>query len=241
MAIADRKERALQEREKLILEHSDAMLRESGYLGLNLDEVAKRIEYSKATIYNHFKTKEDLLLAVAVGHLQVRIEFFQRSLTFEGKSRERMFGIGMADTILAKLHPHWFPIMQLVRTPSIWEKASEQQQAKYFQATKTCMGVLKEIIRQGRESGDIPAEAIPDENILFAIVSMAKGAHLLTEGIGIFPDDFTEESCEVLKQNFHALLDGIGWKPLHADWDYQATDERLQSELFAEELQQFES
>ena len=66
MAIADRKERALREREKLMLEHADAMLRESGYLGLNLDEVARRIEYSKATIYNHFKTKEDILKAVMV-------------------------------------------------------------------------------------------------------------------------------------------------------------------------------
>ena len=121
MAIADRKERALRERENLILAHSDAMLAESGYLGLNLDEVARRIEYSKATIYNHFKSKEDLVLAVAVSHLLTRTELFARALTFEGTTRERMFVIGAADVILAKVHPHWFPIMQLVRTQSIWE------------------------------------------------------------------------------------------------------------------------
>ena len=163
MAIADRKERALREREKLILEHADAMLRESGYLGLNLDEVARRIEYSKATIYNHFKTKEDLVLAVAVAHIEIRTEFFGRALSFDGSSRERMFVIGGADTILSKLNPHWFPILQLVRSQSIWEKASDEQHERYTQATRACMAIPKEIIRQGRESGDIPLEALPDE------------------------------------------------------------------------------
>lgn len=236
MAIADRKERALREREKLILEHADAMLRESGYLGLNLDEVARRIEYSKATIYNHFKTKEDLVLAVAVAHIEIRTEFFGRALSFDGSSRERMFVIGGADTILSKLNPHWFPILQLVRSQSIWEKASEEQHERYTQATRACMAIPKEIIRQGRESGDIPLEALPDENILFGVVSMAKGAHLLEDGLGMFPEKFERDTCELLQENFHAFLDGVGWTPLRAEWDYTKTMERIRTELFPSEM-----
>ena len=101
MAIADRKERARREREKLIVEHADDLLRFHGYLGLNLDELAERIEYSKATIYNHYCSKEDLVLAVATMHLDTRTELFQRALTFSGRTRERIFAIGLADQILA--------------------------------------------------------------------------------------------------------------------------------------------
>ena len=115
MAIADRKERARKEREKLILDHADDLLRFNGYLGLNLDELAKRIEYSKATIYNHYSSKEDLVLGVATMHLKTRTELFGRALTFDGRTRERILAIGLADQIMAQLCPHGFPLLQLVR------------------------------------------------------------------------------------------------------------------------------
>ncbi|MEM9015773.1 MAG: helix-turn-helix domain-containing protein, partial [Verrucomicrobiota bacterium] len=64
MAIADRKRREFEAREKMVVEHADELLLDRGYLGLNLDELADRVEYSKATLYHHFSSKEDLVLAV---------------------------------------------------------------------------------------------------------------------------------------------------------------------------------
>ena len=64
MAIADRRARERAERERLIIEHADDLLGRHGYHGLNLDELAERIEYSKATIYNHYESKDDLVINV---------------------------------------------------------------------------------------------------------------------------------------------------------------------------------
>ena len=71
MAISDRRLRERQERERLIIEHADDLLRQHGFLGLNLDELAERVEYSKATLYNHFDSKEDLVAAVDLAVLAV--------------------------------------------------------------------------------------------------------------------------------------------------------------------------
>jgi AcrR family transcriptional regulator len=236
MAIADRKERALKEREKLILEHADDLLRFHGYLGLNLDELAGRIEYSKATIYNHFKSKEDLVLGVATMHLKTRTDLFGRALTFEGRTRERMFAIGIADQILAKLYPHGFPILQLVTTQSIWEKAAPERQEAYYVKSGGCMQVATEIIRQAKAQGDLGEGSPPLENIVTGLVSLAKGAHLLADGDKMFPAESGIEPLDLLNANYHLFLDGAGWAPMSGDWDYAATERRICEELYAEEL-----
>ena len=50
MSIISRKQREFQAREELILDHARDLLRAKGYMGLNLDELAEQIEYSKGTI-----------------------------------------------------------------------------------------------------------------------------------------------------------------------------------------------
>ena len=233
MAIADRKERERREREKLILDHADDLLRFNGYLGLNLDELAKRIEYSKATIYNHFQSKEDLVLAVAVMHIDARTEYFQRALTFNGRARERMFAIGIADHILAQFYPHGFPTMQLVRTQSIWEKAAPERQESFLQRNGSCVQIAMEIIRQARTAGDLAEDSPPDDQILSGLVSMAKGAHLLADTK--ICDGTDIDALKYLNPNYHVFLDGAGWKPFTKDWNYEDTEKQIWDDLFAVE------
>jgi len=232
MAIADRKHRERLQRKLLFIEHADMLLRQHGYLGLNLDQLAERVEYSKATLYNHFVSKEDLVLAVTNWHMQRREMFFTRALTFDGRPRERMFVVGVADTILAKEAPHSFALAQFVRTPSIWERTDPAHQQSFFQHSEQCIRVALEVIRQGRGSGDLPVEAPANEQILAGLVSLAKGAHLLAddpipafEAAGIHPTGS-------LFANYHLFLDGAQWKPLSSCWDYADTLNRIEREAF---------
>ncbi|MEM7013954.1 MAG: TetR/AcrR family transcriptional regulator [Verrucomicrobiota bacterium] len=235
MSIADRKRRAWEERDRLILETADSLLADHGYLGLNLDELARQIEYSKATIYNHYESKEDLMLAVATTHLETRAEFFGRALTFEGRSRERLFVIGFADMLLAQLYPHWFSILQLVSSPSIWDKATEERHMQHEQSSERCMKAALEIIRQARVAGDLPEDSPSDQHILAGLVGMAKGSHLLAYGPGGFPPELNLKPLDLLFDNYQIYLDGTGWKPLGNEWDYDQTLVRIREELFTKE------
>ncbi len=235
MAIPDRKEREWASREHLILEHADDLMRQHGYLGLNLDHLAERIEYSKATIYNHFSTKEDLLLGVTNLHLRTREELFSRALTYEGLSRERGLALGVADITLAHVHPHGFPLFQLLQNPSIWEKTSEERRQRFGTLNGTCMKISAELIRQARALGDIPDSAPPDAQILFGIISLSKGAHLLAQTTHTPFTTMPGFPWQALMANYHVFLDGVGWKPLHADFDYAAAETRVRDTLFSRE------
>jgi len=236
MAIADRKARERAAREELIVEEAGTLLRQHGYLGLNLDELAGRIEYSKATIYNHFDSKEDLLAAVDHRHLQVRAELFSRALVFQGNSRERMFVVGWADRIVTAMFPQWSTLHQLMCTPSIEEKISKQRLRANERISKRCFEVSYEIIRQARAAGDLPPRVPSGAQIMSGLISLSKGAHLLEEGKDRLPAAAGLEPLEMLTQNYQFYLDGVGWKPLHAEHDYKATARRIRREVFRSEL-----
>ena len=38
-----------------------------------------------------------------------------------------------------------------------------------------------------------------------------------------------------MRDNIQTLLDGLGWRPLRSEWDYDATHKRILREIFAEE------
>ena len=62
MSTLARKKREFVQREELILETARRLLLEVGYLELTMDLIARKIEYSKGTIYQHFSSKEEILL-----------------------------------------------------------------------------------------------------------------------------------------------------------------------------------
>jgi AcrR family transcriptional regulator len=67
MSVADGprslKDRQREERERLILEAAEELLAEKGYHEMSIDEIATRVGVSKGTVYLHFPSKEELVLA----------------------------------------------------------------------------------------------------------------------------------------------------------------------------------
>lgn len=55
------KERARQLREQEILRTAARMIRDNGYVNLNMDELAVQVGISKPTLYQHFRGKDDMV------------------------------------------------------------------------------------------------------------------------------------------------------------------------------------
>ena len=67
------KERQRQQREEEILAEAGRLIHEQGLLALNMDHLAEIVGVSKPTLYQHFKSKEDLiarLLLDGIGALE---------------------------------------------------------------------------------------------------------------------------------------------------------------------------
>ena len=229
-----RKERERAAREELILDHAQRLLLRDGFQNLNLDELAEAVEYSKGTLYLHFKTKEDIALAVVTRALKERADFFERALTFQGRSRERIRAIGFACCHFAKVYPDYYNVEMMLKSLSFWEKADEVRQHEYAMQGGRCFRVMHRLATEGLQQRDLSPGKLSPEQIVFAIASTAVGSHIMGRNPHALVLAGINDPLQALCQNVSVLLDGFGWKPLTDEWDYDAVDRRIKKEIFPE-------
>ena len=230
--IQARKERERAAREELILDHAQRLLLRDGFQNLNLDDLAEAVEYSKGTLYLHFKTKEDLALAVVTRALKERADFHERALLFKGRSRERARAVGFACCHFSKAYPDYFNVEMMLKSHSFWEKADEARQHQYGMQGARCFRVMHRIVTEGLQSGDLPPGKMTPEEIVFSIASMAVGSHIMSRSSHAAMLAGIDDPLRALCQNVSLILDGLNWKPLSGEWDWDAVDRRIKKELF---------
>lgn len=230
--IQARKERERAAREELILDHAQRILLRDGFQNLNLDTLAKEVEYSKGTLYLHFKTKEDIALAVVTRAYKERAEFFERALVFKGRSRERAQAIAFACGHFAQVYPDYYNVEMMLKSVSFWEKADPARQHEYDMQTGRIFRVVHRVVSEGLQAGDIPAGKLPAEQIVFSIGSMAVGTQIMARNIHAASIAGIHNTFQGVCQNMSVVLDGLGWKPLSSEWDYKAVIARIKKEVF---------
>ena len=135
------------------------MLLERGYIGLTMDRIAQATEYSKGTIYQHFSSKEDLVVALAAQTAQKRTTMFQPRRHVQRRRRsERLTAIGMASDLFVSLYPGPLP------APSSWStrpRCGPSARPRTRRASRCCEGqcfaTVAGVIRDGIAQGDLDA------------------------------------------------------------------------------------
>ena len=236
MSTLTRKQREIQEREKKLIQIGRSLLLNEGLHGLKLDRVAEIAEYSRGTIYQHFRSKEDLLAAMAIESAQRRYELFEKAATFNGRPRERIVAMLVADEIFDRSEPHYYRAEFIINLADLLKRATPENRARLEQADNQGLQIAPRIISEAVLTGDLPADA-KARHIMFALLSMVAGAHVSTFETTEVVDQTVKvgDPFETLRECVSVLLDGFGWQPLSAVWDYAATINRINSELFLEE------
>ena len=238
MVTLSRKERERQEREARILSLARGMLREVGYLGLSMDRIAAQMEYSKGTIYQHFRNKEEVILALANEALEKRLSMFERASTWSGAeySRDRMAAIGAAAEKFVEQYPHHFAVEQIVRSASIWEKTSEERREFMHACEGRCMQIVGGVVRDGLSHGDLELpKARSVEDLVFGLWSMNFGAYTIVTSSESLAENGITDPIAALRHNQHLMLDGYHWQPLSFDRDYGSKMDQVKSEVFGDD------
>jgi AcrR family transcriptional regulator len=232
--IQARKERERAAREELILDHAQRLLLRDGFQNLNLDELAEAVEYSKGTLYLHFKTKEDIGLAVVTRALKERADLFERASKFQGRSREKARAIGFACCHFANVYPDHFSVELMLKSNSFWQKADEARQHQSGMEGARCFRVVHRIVTEGLHTGELPPGKMSSEQIVFIIASTAMGSHIMARQTNIALLAGIDDPLKILCLSMDVLLDGMAWKPLSGQWDFDAVDRRIKKEIFPE-------
>ncbi|OJW23497.1 MAG: TetR family transcriptional regulator [Planctomycetales bacterium 71-10] len=237
MSTTTRKQREIRQREAYLLDVARKMLMEQGFAGLSMDRLAEATEYSKGTIYQHFSTKEDLVAALAVQSIENRRELFERARGFEGRPRERMFAIGVADEVFGRLHPQYYKAEMVIRLANLQDRADVQRRKLLQERDRECAAWVREIVEAAVADGDLKLrEPWTPEGIASAIFAIAVGTHLgLMHCEPLFSECQSLHPCCLKRESINMMLDGFGWRPLFTEWDFDATRIRVMEAIFPEE------
>lgn len=236
MPVRDRKKRQIADREQLVLDVARRLFLERGSHGVTMDRIAEGCEYSKGTIYGHFANKEEVVVALAIRAVEKTQRLFERAARFEGNTRERMCALGEAYAIFVQEHADDFRFWQMLRPDALRDKITPERQQVFLDGEQACMGIVGAIVSDAIADGDLVLRpGLGAGQIGLGLWSLCFGAYSLADS-----NDFVRRLAEqdvflAVRRSCHALMDGYGWRPLFADWDYDATYARIHAEIFCDE------
>ncbi len=230
-----RKQREIRQRDELILKIARRLLLKEGYFGLSMDRIAAATEYAKGTIYQHFRSKEDVLTGIMVSNLERRAELLATAARFPGTTRERMAVLLQADELHCRLNPDHVRATEIIEISSFIDRAGPERRMRLSTCRHRNLSIIQGIIRDALAAGDLDAAVIDESTVLLAVEGLMFGVRTRVDNDrdGHFA---IADVHDTLRTVMAATLDGFGWRALSTEWDYPATLRRAGTEHFAAEI-----
>lgn len=201
MGIAERKEREkLELREKIITAATDLFL-EHGIEGTSIRMIADRIEYSPATIYLHFKDKNELFYVIMERAFGRFFEYFSRVRSIEDPM-ERLQTLGKVYLQFAYENPLYYDLMFVIRAPMETHHTDES-----WDTGKRSHSVLTETVAECIEHGRFQGHEA--ETLSLAIWSAVHGLATLRlrDRLSMYEDHHVDQLVDGALKAFNSMMD----------------------------------
>ncbi|TDU22467.1 TetR family transcriptional regulator [Panacagrimonas perspica] len=238
MGTRERRQREVAEREDLFLDAALELIRQDGLLNLQMSRIAEKSEYAVGTLYLHFASKEDLLLALVTRVFREYIELVKLAQAWKASSRDRMFAVGVADMMFVRRYPDYFRIAQYSVCEVAWQAASSERRKAFLDANDPLVEIVAGIVEDARRVGDLEAAGQTAQEMAIGVWALCNGYHNLSHAEGILADFSVHDPYLLMCRHLQGLLDGFRWKPISDVADAAALDaliERVCREVFNEE------
>jgi AcrR family transcriptional regulator len=233
----ERRQREVAEREDLFLDAALELIRQDGLLALQMARIADKCEYAVGTLYLHFQSKEDLLLALITRVFRDYIGLVRRAGAWKASSRDRMFAVGVADLVFVRLYPDYFRIAQYSLCEVVWKAASSERRQAFLEANDPLVEIVSGIVEDARRDGDLPRGGQTAQEMATGVWALCNGYHNLSHAEGILEDFSVPDPYSLMCRHLQGLLDGFCWKPMSPPDDPKALDaliDRIRREVFQE-------
>ena len=176
------RERQREERAALILEAAQQVFNDKGYYDASIDEIAARAGIAKGTVYLHFSSKEDLVVALFVQQFTEFLAQIEQTIRAALPVRVRLEHLLL--DVYMRIHAHRNQVLldlnpRLGLTTSVIEKRPEL--AAYSAQALERMTVLLE---EGKLTGELD-QTVPTPVMVATLVNLLSPSgyeHLLTSG-----------------------------------------------------------
>ena len=149
-----------------ILEAAEELFMQYGYSKTSVDDVTERIRISKKTLYQHFKSKEKILVTIferIKTELSQQIEavLADKTLAFSEKLKESM---RIISSQFSKIPPFFYDDIQY-QAPEVWSMWLDYKKDAAFRH-------FRHLLEEGKASGDIKPDINIDMTVFFYLSAL---------------------------------------------------------------------
>lgn len=182
------KERQRQERETLILQVAEEVLLEKGYHEASVDEIAARVGIAKGTVYLHFPSKEDLVVAIFSRDMQSFLQRIDEVIATQPTSQAKLEAIlHLLYTGLFCKHAQFlYTIYNSVDLQRLFKEKGTLMRELWEQFAVRVRALLVEGKSNGEFDSDIPTEVML--NAFFSLLS-PHSYERLSRNIQMLPEE----------------------------------------------------
>ncbi len=219
-----RKQREISLRHELILDKSRQLFIEHGYHSVTMDMIAKEMEYSKGTIYQHFNCKECIITTLCIRFCTL----IHKLISCVGEQsqlnpRLQMLLIQEAFIMLQEMCQDDVQIKNLSDSQPFCTKVSDELSSQSGVIDMQTFSVVVKIVNQAIASNQLKLDAkTKAEDVAIGCWAMAHGTYMLTSSHGCSSTFNLGDPKDLLRMNSDLYLDGVGWKK------YNLTEKRME-------------
>ncbi len=236
MSEPSRKQREILQREQLIKDCALKQIQKEGFHALSMNKIAKEIEYSKGTVYQHFSCKEDIVGVLCIDCSSKILDLFRKAASFDGNSREKMLAIFYAYFLNWQINPDNLEVLQIARSPAVQEKLSDQIEQKIIKNEQALLAVVADIVTQAIHQGDLKLqEQLNPTELVFGLWAAVYGGMVLESMTTPWSKLGISSTSSAVLAILQASLDGLNWQPLSSTIDEEKVFNQIKNRLFAQE------
>jgi TetR/AcrR family transcriptional regulator len=226
MGIIERKEREKERRRDEIIEAARTVFFEKGPIAATMDEIAEVAELSKATLYLHFPSKEDLFLAVAMEGIRTLHGSFLAIITHEPSVVRTLHRMKDAYMDFFRSHRQYVQMFSFLQMSQFHKQVSEQMRTSCDIENDKHWEAIINLLRRGVEQKVIRDDIDPTE---MAIVLWTNASSLMLRADN--EDDMWKRRRNIdlhktMDTSFRMTIDAILTPAARLEYQAMLRDER---------------
>lgn len=235
MNTRQRKQRQFEQRETLILDQARELANREGVAALQMSRLAEASEYATGTVYQHFSSKEDLIVALTTRGIREYLRMHDRILQWEATPRDRMVAMIVAAAQYIRRNPAHIQLLQSTFTGAVWNHASENRRDDFVDSWRGVISAFDTIIDQAAARGDLQPGRVSATHIAFGPCTISIGTYTLSGAEGLLGKLEVRNPVRMMYSQIQIYLNGLEWQPLFPIDDEKALDalvRRIEQEVF---------
>jgi len=206
MGVSERRKREREQRKKEILDAAETLFFARPYDAVSMDDIARAIELSKATLYLYFRDKETLYSAIVERGLRIWHDMISESVRDADSGIDQLAAIGFTNRRFVETHPDHYKAYNVFRSGrfTVERKTDTEEIEAIQQILQAFSAITDSAIKAGIDDGTLRSDVNPAvlSVLLMTFADSVNNLHpRLREKLraqGITDDQFVKEFIDLM-------------------------------------------